>query len=270
MPDSVDGVSGPPACPVLDATGRRRRAALLRRIHRTYQTRVVRLDLGPLALDFVRVADPDVVLDMVAEEEGRIHRLTGRSPAADQLHLPYWAELWDSAPALAQFLARHWTTLGPGAAAPPRSVLDLGCGMGLSGTVAAALGARVLFADLETPALLFAELNSLPWRSRVRLRKVNWQAQDLEERFDLVLGADIIYERAQWQYLEPFFRRHVGGRGRVLLGEPGRPAGEAFPAWAASRGWSVERFDERLAGREQPIHILSLANRSGRTTDAPW
>ena len=35
--------------------------------------------------------------------------------------------------------------------------------MGLTGTVAAAMGADVTFADLEAPALLFARMNSLPF-----------------------------------------------------------------------------------------------------------
>ena len=81
---------------------------------------------------------------------------------------------------------------------PAPQVLDLGCGMGLAGTVAAALGAHVLFADLEPPALLFAALNSLPWRDRIRTRRTNWRTDDLGQQFPLILGADILYEKQQW------------------------------------------------------------------------
>jgi predicted nicotinamide N-methyase len=257
-------------CPDAPADPRmaRLRSRLLQRIGKRYQTigQQIRLTVGgsSLTIDFTRIADPDVVLDEVAEDETRREKLRGSRLSEDELHLPYWAELWDSAPALAQFLADR-----PHYLHGPPSVLDVGCGMGLSGTVVAALGARVLFADLEPPALLFAALNSLPWRQRIRTRRVNWQAQDLEERFNLVLGADILYERAQWHYLEPFFRRHLAPGGRVLLGEPGRPAGDGFAHWIASRGWSVEEHRQPLASRPEPIRIFELRNLSGRDTDAP-
>ena len=62
--------------------------------------------------------------------------------------------------------------------------------MGLAGTVAAAMGHRVTLADIESPALLFARLNTLPYASRAYVRKLNWQTDNLGERFDLILGAE--------------------------------------------------------------------------------
>lgn len=229
----------------------RLRDKLLRRIHRHYQTITQLVRFGDLEFNFTRITDPDAVLDQVAEEEDRRERARGTRLLEDELHLPYWAELWDSAAGLGQFL------VGPGSASP-RNVLDLGCGMGLAGTVAAALGGWVLFADLEKPALLFAALNSLPWRGRVRARQVNWRTDDLEERFDLILGADILYERAQWEHLERFWENHLEAEGQVLLGEPGRQTGDLFLDWISGRGWALERFEEPVATRPRPIRIFRL------------
>ncbi|HEY2587614.1 MAG TPA: hypothetical protein VGI81_17845, partial [Tepidisphaeraceae bacterium] len=160
-----------------------RRQRLLARIHRRYVTTTQPVRLGPLSFDFTRIADPDRVLDAVADEADRRERLSGKRQPDEHLHLPYWAELWDSAIGIGQFLVRNVGagekgdagTRGPGDAetktetktgtgtvltsssfhaSPCRpvpassstTVLDLGCGMGLSGTIAAALGADVLFA----------------------------------------------------------------------------------------------------------------------------
>jgi predicted nicotinamide N-methyase len=165
------------------------------------------MSVGKLSFPFTRIENPDRVLDEVAEEADRREKVSGRREPVEHLHLPYWAELWDSAMGVAQFLSKMdaGTSLPIFSASFP-STLDLGCGMGLSGTTAAALGARVFFADLEPPALLFARLNSLPWRRRVRTRRLNWRTGRLAERFELILGADILYERGQWEYLEPFWR----------------------------------------------------------------
>ena len=230
------------------------RQRLLARIRRRYETLDEVVKLGTLELPFTRIADPNRVLDQVAAEEDRLERVSGRRATEDQLHLPYWAELWDSALGLATFLV----TLRANSA-PEASVLDLGCGMGLAGTAAAATGSHVLFADLEAPALLFARLNSLSYSDRVRARRVDWRNDQLGERFDVILGADILYERKQWDFLEPFWRRHLKENGVVLLAEPGRKTGEMFVEWIAARGWTLAEFAQPVETRPRPIRIFRLA-----------
>lgn len=259
---------------------------LLARIHRRYATTTITTSIGPLSFPFTRIADPDRVLDDIAREADRREKLTGRRQGDEDLYLPYWAELWDSATGIGEFLARldaeargrgdtkrksragvSYDLIVPatpclGVSASFPAVLDLGCGMGLSGTVAAALGARVTFADLESSALLFARLNSLPWRSRVRTRRLNWRTDHLDQTFDLILGADILYERAQWEWLEPFWREHLAHGGTVLLGEPGRQTGDLFVDWIAQRDWILERFEQPVATRPRPVRIFRLQPRS--------
>jgi 2-polyprenyl-3-methyl-5-hydroxy-6-metoxy-1,4-benzoquinol methylase len=211
-PDGLDA-------PSLSRYTAHHKLALLARIRRRYQTAEQELTIGGLRLNFTRVADPDQVLDEVAHEADRRERLSGRREA-EPLHLPYWAELWDSALGVGAFISKLRIEDGGSRialrrdASPQSSILhplssiptlDLGCGMGLTGTVAVAMGADVTFADLEAPALLFARLNSLPfdpsgWRTRTR--RLNWQTDRLGRRFDLIVGADILYERDQWDFLE--------------------------------------------------------------------
>ena len=128
--------------------------------------------------------------------------------------------------------------------------------MGLAGAAAAACGAEVLFADLETPALLFARLNALPFGEHVRFRKVDWRKDRLGEKFDLILGSDILYERGQWEYLDKFWAEHLAGDGRILLGEPGRQTGDLFFPWIAERGWAVSQEEEKVETRPRPIRIF--------------
>jgi predicted nicotinamide N-methyase len=238
----------------------RHRGHLLARISRRYKTVTEQLYIGPLRVNFTRVRDADEVLDQVVEAEDRRERQSGDRRDGDALHLPYWAELWDSSIGMGQMLV-SWQTgdidrLLPIAKNPLR-ILDLGCGQGLAGTVAAALGHHVMLADLEPPALLFARLNMLIYQPRVRVRQLNWQSDNLGERFDVILGADVLYERAQWEYLERFWRAHLAPDGVVLLGEPGRQSGDLFQEWIGPHGWSLERFSEK-ASTGKTIRLFRL------------
>jgi predicted nicotinamide N-methyase len=206
---------------------------------------------GPVSFAFTRAADPNRVLDEVAAEEDRRER-TGGLRNAEPLHLPYWAELWDSGGGIAQYLVDHFHTK-----LSNQRVLDLGCGQGLAGCVTAALGAKVLFADLEAPALLFARLNAQQISARIRTRRLNWQTDQLPEKFDLIVGADILYERGQWVFLEPFWKKHLADSGTVLLGEPGRPTGDSFIDWIQTKGWKIKVTDQPVKTRPRPVRILS-------------
>jgi predicted nicotinamide N-methyase len=228
------------------------RLRLLARIQRRFPTVTQPQTFGAIEIAFTRAADPNRVLDEVAAEEDRRERVGGLRNA-EPLHLPYWAELWDSAGGVAQHLVDHFPLGLSG-----QNVLDLGCGQGLTGCVAAALGASVIFADLEAPALLFARLNGSRLSTKIRTRRLNWQTDDLGESFDLIIGADILYERSQWVFLEPFWQKHLATHGEIYLGEPGRPTGDSFITWIAEQGWTIAVFEQKVKTRDKPVRIFQL------------
>lgn len=243
------------------ATPQASRQRLLARIHRRFQTVTEEVHVRGLSIPFTRIADPNRVLDDVAEQEDLRDRLEGKRRPGDELHLPYWAELWDSALGIIDHLSDPTSSpiLNPEPQTPnPPNVLDLGCGMGLTGAVAAALGARVTFADLEPDALLFARLNAIDYEDRIRTRQLNWRKDRIPEQFDLIIGADILYDRHQWPFLEPFWRGHLRAGGQVLLGEPGRQTGDLFLDWIKPHPWTIEQLKITVATRTTPIRLLLL------------
>ena len=92
---------------------------------------------------------------------------------------------------------------------------------------------------------------------RVRARRLNWQRDSLNRRFDLIVGADILYERAQWPFLETFWRQHLAEEGQVLLGEPGRQTGDLFIEWIVAQGWRIATTEIAVTTRPRPIRIFT-------------
>jgi predicted nicotinamide N-methyase len=105
--------------------------------------------------------------------------------------------------------------------------------------VAALGGADVLATDADEEALELLERNARENGLSVETARVQWEApRELVARgpFDLVLAADVLYERTSVAALVSLLPR-LGGE--VWLADPGRPAVEAFLEQASSR-WSVE------------------------------
>jgi predicted nicotinamide N-methyase len=144
--------------------------------------------------------------------------------------LPYWAELWPSAVALGRVLATRELQGGFRA-------LELGCGLGLPSVVAALRGAEVLATDWSEEALAVATLNAERNGARIETARLAW-ADELPAGapWDLVLGADLLYERRNVDQLLALLPRL--GR-EVLLADPGRPALGAFLDGARA-AWTIE------------------------------
>jgi predicted nicotinamide N-methyase len=109
-------------------------------------------------------------------------------------------------------------------------VLELGCGLGLPSLAAAAGGADVLATDWAEEAVELlrsnAERNGLP----LEVSRVRWDEPEpllREAPWDLVLGADLLYEARNAEQLAELLPR-LGSE--ALLGEPGRPYARAFLA----------------------------------------
>jgi len=72
------------------------------------------------------------------------------------------------------------------------------------------------------------------------------------------LGADILYEKGQWEFLEKFWEAHLRDGGSVLLGEPGRQTGDLFLEWIGPKKWKVERSEQKVRERERAIRLFRL------------
>jgi predicted nicotinamide N-methyase len=166
--------------------------------------------------------------------------------------LPYWAELWPSAVALARVVAAR--DLGG------TRVLELGCGLGLPSVVAARRGGEVLSTDWSEDALAVAGLNAKRNEASIATARLAWAEEPPPGGpWDLVLCADLLYERRSVEQLLALLPR-LGAE--VLLADPGRPALGAFLAGAAA-AWTIEV----LPAPELPrggVHRLRLSSARGR------
>ena len=182
--------------------------------------------LGGREVRMLRPRDGDALLDELLTEDD-----------PDEDRLPFWAELWPSGTALARAVA----------ASPPVGlrVLELGCGLGLVSIAAAAAGASVLAADRSPEAIAFttvnAERNGVELRTA--LRAFDQPAPLLAEApWDLVLAADVLYEKDNLPVLAWLLPRLVGTTGEVWLADPERRLAATFLADLDARGWHRDRL----------------------------
>ena len=141
--------------------------------------------------------------------------------------LPYWAELWPSATALARAIG--------GRALKGARTLELGCGLGLPSLAAAVAGGRVLATDWSAEAVAMAARNAARNGLTIETLTADWaKPEPLLERapFDLVLASDVLYEPRNGEALLPLLPRLAR---EIWLADPGRPAAEPFLEAARAR-----------------------------------
>jgi predicted nicotinamide N-methyase len=160
-----------------------------------------------------------------------------RPPSADELidesafdedeFLPYWAELWPSGVSLAQVVGTRDLD--------GVRVLELGAGLGLPSLAAALRGADVLATDWADDAVALLRANAERNHLALRVERVRWDEPApllAEAPFDLVLGADLLYEERNARQLLELLPQ-LGGE--ILLADPGRPFAKEFLVH-----WTVE------------------------------
>jgi predicted nicotinamide N-methyase len=159
--------------------------------------------------------------------------------------VPYWSVLWRSGVALAHEL--------DGVALRGLRVVELGCGLAVPSIAAARAGAAVLATDACADALTLAARNARVNDVHIETAAVDWAEPDEllgRAPFDVVLAADVLYERASVALLLSLLPRLAA---EVWLADPGRPAGVAFLEQAGSR-WSIETRDREVV----LVHRLQL------------
>jgi len=177
------------------------------------------VELGGRALSILRPPSADALIDEDA--------------FADDEFLPYWAELWPSGVALARVVA--------GLDLAGKRVVELGAGLGLPSLAASLVGADVLATDWAEDAVALLRRNAARNALSLRVERVRWDDPGpllAQAPWDVVLGADLLYERRNADQLLGLL---PGLGSEILLAEPGRPFAASFLA-----RWQVEQVADRV------------------------
>jgi predicted nicotinamide N-methyase len=128
------------------------------------------------------------------------------------VELPYWATIWPAALLLAHSL-RH---LGP---PQGRTLLEVGCGIGLCGLFAARQGFTTLLTDIHPDALLFTQINILHngLADKASVARADFTTDRLGRRFDVILGAEVLYLQDTYRSLLKFFLAHLALKKEATL-----------------------------------------------------
>ena len=171
-----------------------------------------------------------------------------RSAYAADEYTPYWASLWPSARMLAKVVVREQWNAYP----QPVRVLEVGCGLGLTGIACLACGLSVTFSDVDETALTFATANA-------RLNGfTDFRTQLLDFRYPpgakyaVVIGSDLIYQDQLVVPLTRLLAAVLAPGGVCLVTDPDRPTCRRFVWHLAEVKLKVEtdtlRLDDAAGG----------------------
>ena len=191
--------------------------------------------IGQNRFHLLAIPDAELLLDQLLDQGDESEDVVDE-------RLPYWAELWPSAIALSEHLLEGCNIEAQ------TSVIELGCGMGLCGMVAATLGAEVLLTDYAPQALELAQLNwQLNKLPPPTCQVMDWRSPQTEKRADLILASDVAYEERFFQPLIDTFKLLLNPGGTIMLSEPHRELAFDFFDRLEEQGFAYHSIDRQVS-----------------------
>ncbi len=168
---------------------------------------------------------------------------------------PYWAHVWPGSRTLAQRMSQ--------AACARQRVVEIGCGLGLAGIVAALRGAAVTLVDVAPEGVQFARANAALNGCGVRVVQTDIRRPGIRGLFDYCLAADVTYDPALQRAVAGFVAAHLAPAGRAWCAESVRTLDQGFRCACEAHGLrasecEAREFDE---GRAVPVRLTEVCRR---------
>ncbi len=228
-------------------------AKRVRRTLRKYELADWDVDLSvTYRLRMVGVTDPYQLLDRMLENN---------TEHQESVRFPYWAEIWPSSIALGSWFLENSVEVADhllSDLARSQGVLELGCGLGLLGICIARAGWQVTATDFVEDALIFSAHNAARngASARHRVSYLDWR-RPVGAPVRCIVGADLVYERANHQILINLLRQLLLPGGRFILGDPRRPMARHFCRLLVDQGY-VHRLQSRQVCWKSTSHQVHI------------
>lgn len=164
-------------------------------------------------------------------------------------NFPLWSRIWEAS----SVLASHISGLPVN---HDKTFLEIGSGIGVVGISAAKAGHTITLSEYNPDALNFARANAVNNRcDDIRIRKLNWNDPNLDERFDYIVGSEILYKDEDIQPLFTVFKRYLKPDGEILIAESIKKTGANF--WKEMQPFfDIKVKKQTLSSPDEQIHIV--------------
>ena len=184
--------------------------------HTSYPFKIHSIKIGTYQVRIAQLENPELLFDELLKND------SGHEDLQDE-RIPYWGELWPSSIALSEFLNENSELISG------KKIIEIGCGLGLSGIVAAKLGGVVTLTDYLPAALEFASYNwKLNFSSDANVRILDWRSPGKISPVDVLIASDVAYESRAYNPLLKTMKSLLKKNGIVILSEPNREFTKEF------------------------------------------
>lgn len=220
---------------------------LMEQITSRFDVEIMPLRIGEKTLNVLQFRDFEKHIEELVE--------TGTE---GDIELPFWAKVWEGKLLQAYFMGKQPVVLG-------QRILEIGAGLGVVGICSALYGHHVTMTDNHDDALLFARANALlNGCARVEVRKLDWRHPDLPHRFDVIVGSEVIYDRASYPALVEFLHQTLSPGGVIFLSKNEQLPTPTFFT-ELTRHFKFKQTVQTMATDGDPLRIALYAIRHKST-----
>ena len=149
---------------------------------------------------------------------------------------PLFGVVWESSEILAEKMLTYDIK--------DKRILEIGCGIALSSLLLNARNADITATDYHPETANFLSDNvNLNNGKHIPYLRTSWlnEVDGLGE-FDLIIGADLLYERQHVKQLTDFIHRHTKPQCEIVIVDPGRGHHAPFSARMIELGYSHSQY----------------------------
>ncbi len=189
-----------------------------------YTNKEIEIRFSNTKFNFIAPADPDEVLNSVSQDE-----------FDKDEQLPYWADIWPSSEAIFEYCTKHPIKKGS-------KICEIGAGLGI---ISAAISASakesfLVSTDISKDSVFYIQENLKKNKLKGESACCDWRYSPFKEKFDIIIGADILYEERWAKPVITFIKENLKPDGYALISDPNRKHWQNFKTTAQNEGFNLD------------------------------